>query len=154
MTEPTTNFKRLREAGACTGRYKHLTKRLGGITSYGRETPITLTQILDANGIKDALWALVACPDSDRFARHLACDFAEEVLPIFERQYPDDDRPRECIEVARRFADGEATTKERDAAWAAAEAAAEAAAWAAAGAVVGARQAEIMRVRIEENPHV
>jgi len=31
----------------------------------------------------------------------LACDFAEHVLPIFEQEFPDDDRPRKAIEAAR-----------------------------------------------------
>ena len=33
-----------------------------------------------------------------RTLRHLACDFAEHVLPIFEAKYPNDDRPRRAIE--------------------------------------------------------
>jgi len=77
-------------------------------------------------------------PVSDKIKRIWACDMAEDVLPIFEKHCPNDVRPRECIEVARRFAEGEATDKERAAAWdaagAAARAAARAAAWAAAWA--------------------
>jgi len=69
-------------------------------------------------------------------ARLFACDCAERVLPLFERKRPDDRRPRQAIEVARRFANGEATRDELlaawDAAWAAAWAAARAAARAAA----------------------
>jgi hypothetical protein len=57
----------------------------------------------------------------DRERRLLACDYAERVLPLFEAQYPSDDRPRQAIEVARRFANGQATEEEmleaRDAAW-------------------------------------
>jgi hypothetical protein len=71
-------------------------------------------------------------------------DCAEQVLPVFESQRPDDDRPRTAIEVARLFARGEATADELAAAGAVAEAAraaAEAArdaARAAAGAAAGA----------------
>jgi len=90
---------------------------------------------------------------NERTARLFACDCAEHVLPIFEKTLPDDKRPRQCIEVARRFANGEATKEELAAAWAAAgdaawdaardaarEAtwdAARAAGWAAAGAAAG-----------------
>jgi len=130
---PTTSFRLLHDAGACKERYRFLAKALGGIKAYGRDTPITLLQILNINGLDDALWALRACPDSDTFARLLACDYAEHVLRIFETRYPDDYRPREAIAVSRRYARGEATDAELSAAWYAAGAAAVAA-WYAAGA--------------------
>lgn len=44
--------------------------------------------------------------------RHIACDCAEQALPDFEREFPDDKRVRQLIEVTRRFADGEATKEE------------------------------------------
>ena len=66
----------------------------------------------------------------------MACDFAEATLKNFERDYPDDKRPREAIAVARRFDLGLATEEERSAAESAArsaaESAAESAAWSAA----------------------
>jgi hypothetical protein len=75
-------------------------------------------------------------------ARLFACDCAAHVLKFFEKEYPNDKRPGECIEVARRFAHGKATQEELaaagaaagDAAWAAARAAAWDTARAAAGA--------------------
>ena len=78
--------------------------------------------------------------------RLIAADFAERVLPLFEAEYPDDDRPRKSIDAARAYARGEITKAQRDAAgaaagaaaWAAAGAAAWAAARAAAGAAAGA----------------
>jgi len=132
---PTTSFRLLHDAGACKERYRFLAKALGGIKAYGRDTPITLLQILNINGLDDALWAVRACPDSDTFARLLACDYAEHVLHIFEAKYPDDYRPREAIAVSRRYARGEATDAELSAAWYAAWAAGDAAraAWYAAG---------------------
>jgi hypothetical protein len=81
---------------------------------------------------------------NDRNLRHFACDCAERVLPIFERDYPHDTRPRVAIATARKFADGLATSEElhaargaawgaaRDAAWDAARGAARDAAWDAA----------------------
>ena len=69
---------------------------------------------------------------NERTARLFACDCAERVLPLFERQYPDDPRPRQAIDTARRFAKGQASKDERFAAWAAASAAAWNAAWDAA----------------------
>ena len=48
---------------------------------------------------------------------------AESALPIFETRYPKDKRPRECIEVTRRYLDGKANIDELRSACAAAYAA-------------------------------
>ena len=56
--------------------------------------------------------------------RLIAADFAEHVLPLFEAQYPDDDRPRKAIEAARAFARGEMTKEQLASAEAGARAAA------------------------------
>ena len=69
---------------------------------------------------------------NEKTARLFACDCAERALPIFEKKYPDDKRPRQAIETAREYANGKATKKELVAAWAAARDAAGVAAWAAA----------------------
>ena len=61
-------------------------------------------------------------------ARLVACRCARDVLPIFEREYPNDPRPRMAIETAEKYANGEANYYELDAARAAASAAASAAA--------------------------
>jgi hypothetical protein len=72
---------------------------------------------------------------NDRTARLFACDCAERVLLIFESKYPGDSRPRAAIEVSRRFAIGNASQAELDAAryaaWDAARDAARDAAYAA-----------------------
>ncbi len=51
-----------------------------------------------------------------RIARHFAADCAWRSLKFFEKEHPNDKRPREYINVARRFADGKATQEELDAA--------------------------------------
>ena len=85
--------------------------------------------------------------------RLFAADCAERVLPIFEKQYPDDKRPRQAIQSARDFANGKidaaagdaardaARDAVRDAAGDAAGAAARDAAWAAADAARAAERA-------------
>ena len=73
-----------------------------------------------------------------RTARLFACDCAEHVLSIFERQCSDDDRPRRAIETARRYANCQATHDELAAAGAAAWDAAGTTAWAAAWDAAGA----------------
>jgi len=64
---------------------------------------------------------------NERIARLFAADCAEHVLHIFERHYPNDDRPRKAIEAARKFANGETSVKELERASAAAYNAANAA---------------------------
>jgi len=83
-----------------------------------------------------------------------ACDCAELSLPIFEKKYPNDKRPRIAIETARKWAIGKATIKEVRSAYAvgkatikevrsayAADAAAYAAAYAADAAAYAAADA-------------
>jgi len=130
-----TSFAKLHQARACVARYKHLAKKLGGVTAYGRDTPIPLVYILDEMGWDDALWSLRATLEPcDKQARLLACDFAEHVLPLFEAVFPKDGRPRAAIATARRFAAGGATETELNAAGFATEYATDryVAAWSAA----------------------
>ena len=114
-TRLTTTLNRLKSAGACTGRYKHLVRALGGV-SFNHDEPINLLRILEINGVEDCLWALCATAENcDRIARLMAADFAEAVLPVYERDYPNDGRPRAAIAAARAHARGEIAA----AAWAA-----------------------------------
>jgi len=120
----TLTFAEARKHGACLDRYKKFAEFKGGVTKWGANKPFPLLEVLDNNGLDDALWALRCCQpevERDRLARLFACDCAEKVLPIYEKQYPKDIRPRQAIEVARKFANGEATqdalAAARDAAW-------------------------------------
>ena len=56
--------------------------------------------------------------------RLFACDCAEQALPAFEFEYPNDKRPREAIAVSRRYALGQATEEELSAVRSAARSAA------------------------------
>ena len=133
-----TTFKKAKEADACVGSYRKMAKALGGVAKYGLDTPIPLDKILEVCGLEDTLWALrIVLEPADKDIRLFACDCAERVLPLYETNYPNDNRPRQAIETARRFANGQATLAEL----AAARDAARVAAWAAAGATA-ARVAE------------
>ena len=77
-------------------------------------------------------------------ARLFSCDCAERVVRYYEAKYPGDNRPRKSIEIARRYARGEATDDELLAAesaawyaWYAAESAAGFAAGYAVGSAAG-----------------
>ncbi|MFH1634077.1 MAG: putative immunity protein [Chloroflexota bacterium] len=74
---------------------------------------------------------------TERTARLFAADCAEAVLPLFEKDCPNDNRPRSAVEAARKFTRGKISEKELYAACVAARDAAcgdatYAAAWAAA----------------------
>ena len=137
----TTTFELLHNHGACTGRYRYLAKALGGIKAYGREEPISLLQILDVNGLEDALWALRAVPDDqtaarDKLARLFACRCVRETPLGDGRVVWDlltDQRSRDAVEVAERYALGAASddglSAARGAAWAAVRDAARDASW-------------------------
>ena len=53
----------------------------------------------------DMLWMLSQTKADRTKTIHCLCDIAERVLPIFEKTYPEDKRPREAIEAARQYAD-------------------------------------------------
>ena len=102
----TTTFKLLRKNDACKDRYTVLRESLRG---RGDDEPITMIEILDSNGLDDALWALRAVPDEqaaerDRLARLFACWCLRQVWHLLT-----DERSRTAIEVAERYAVGEAT---------------------------------------------
>ncbi len=63
---------------------------------------------------------------NEKTARLFAADCAEHVLPIFEKFFPNDNRPRLAIQAARDFANGKIDAASWDAA--------RAASWDAAGA--------------------
>jgi len=149
----TTTLNRLKDAHACTARYEHLLRCLGG-PSVDHDAPINLLTIMEHNGAEDCLWALCATEqDCETVARFIAADCAELALPIYEREYPGDTRPRQAIEAARAFARGEidaaasdAASASASAAWAAASASASAA-WAAASAAWAAASASARAAR-------
>ncbi len=135
----------LRREGACLNGYNKVVRAIqgreftaddGDRESYIRfrhAEPITLVAILKSNGLDDALWALRCVSGVDRDARLFAVWCARQVEHLMT-----DQRSKDALDVAERFANGEATEEERAAAWDAAGAAAWAAAWDAAWAAVGA----------------
>jgi len=127
MDKITFTLAEIKKHEPCTDGWKKLCKSLGGIRKYGKHTPITIGQIIESNGLNDALWALRSTPEETHYLwRHFAVDCAEEVEHLME-----DERSKNALRVARRHADGEATDEELNAAWSAAWSAARDAARAA-----------------------
>ena len=126
MTYTTLNA--IRQHSPCEDGWQKLLKYLG--KTKADDEPLSLITILDSNGFNDALWCLKALPSElQNKIILLGCLYAERVLPIWEKYYPEDKRPHIAIETARKYTRGEATLTELEAAWAAADDA-----WAAADA--------------------
>ncbi|CAJ4707009.1 putative bacteriophage protein [Burkholderia pseudomallei] len=137
----TVTLAALREAGACYGGYNKLVRSIQGkafsVEDADREAyihlrhdaEIPLLDILKSNGLGDALWMLRCISGADRDLRLFAVWCARQVEHLMEEQ-----RSKDALNVAERFANGEATDEERATAWAAAGDAARDAAWAAARA--------------------
>ena len=129
----TLSAKELKSLGACEDGYRTF-KQLH------KAKTVTLSQAFKSNGWDDIWWYISEAYDefSDeqkKDLRLLSADYAERVLPIFEKERAGDDRPRKAIQASRDYTNGLID----DAAWAAGDAAraagaAGAAAWAAGAA--------------------
>jgi len=127
-----TTLNRIRQADPCSEGWTKLLAFLN--KTQADDEPLDLLTILESNGVDDCLWAFQCTDDNESIYRHMAADFAESVLHIYESDYPNDNRPRLAIQDARDFADGKIDDAACAAARDAASAAASAAAWAAASA--------------------
>jgi hypothetical protein len=119
-----TTLKKIREQSPCRDGWTKLLKHLG--KTCADDVELSLLTILESNGLDDALWCLRAVDGFDKEKRLMAVAFAREVHHLMT-----DPRSIAALDVAERFANGEATTEELKAAWDAAYAAYDAAAWAA-----------------------
>jgi hypothetical protein len=131
MTEWTTTMAAIRAHRPCDAGWSKLIAHTG-LNPKDDETPVSLLTILESNGLDDALWCLRAVEGRDREIRLFAVWCARQVEHLMT-----DPRSIAALDVAERFANGQATADELDTAQAAAWAAwaARAAAWGAAGAV-------------------
>ncbi|HDR9320603.1 TPA: hypothetical protein QDB42_000649, partial [Burkholderia multivorans] len=137
----TVTLAALRKAGACYDGYNKLVRSLQGqpftdedadrksYIRFRHDADIPLLDILKSNGLDDALWSLRCVSGADRDIRLFSVWCARQVEHLME-----DHRSKDALNVAERFANGDASDEELVAARDAAGAAAGAAAWAAAGA--------------------
>ena len=121
----TTTLNKIRAHSPCESGWNKLLKHLG--KTKADDAPLPFSVILESNGLDDALWCCRSAPEYNREWRLFAVWCAQQVLPLIT-----DQRSRDALIVAERFANGTATQLELDAARAAAGAAG-AAAWDAAG---------------------
>jgi hypothetical protein len=117
-----TTYKKIREFNPCADGWKKLCKNLN--PEMDMEKEVTILEILDSNGVKDAFWALRTQEYRDYCL--ILADVAESVLHVYEEKNKGDTRPREAIEAIRKWHSGIITDAELKNA-AAADAAADAA---------------------------
>ena len=129
-----TTLNKIKEHNPCEEGWKMLLNALGKTSA--DDEPIELSFILESNGYIDAMWALRAVEGYDREIRLFAVWCARQVQHLMT-----DKRSINALDVAERFANGEATSNELTRAWAAAMDAAMDAARAARDAARAARDA-------------
>lgn len=138
----TTTLNRIRAHSPCDDGWKKLLKYLGKTEADDEILPFSV--IVESNGIDDALWCCRTAHEYEKQWRLFVVWRARQVQHLLT-----DKRSADAIDVAEKFANGQATKEElaaalavaRAAAWASeaaawddADADAEAAAWAVAGA--------------------
>jgi len=89
--------------------YTKLTSNLNTSDPY---TEVSILEILNSNGIKDAVKVL----QTQKYKNYclFLADVAESVLHIFEEEDPYNNRPRKCIEGIRLYHSGRITEDELD----------------------------------------
>ena len=93
----TTTLAIIKSYSPCAAGWRKLTKALD---TTEETTVVSYAQILESNGIDDAIWAL-RCDKMLAVEYALTC--AESVLPIFEAEHPTDNRARAALESARLY---------------------------------------------------
>jgi hypothetical protein len=108
-----TTLNAIREQQPCPDGWAKLLRYLG--KTQPDDEPLSIIEILDSNGIDDALWCLRAVEGYDRELRLYSVWCARQVQHLM-----DDPRSLTALDVAERYANGLATDEELAAAFQAA----------------------------------
>ena len=100
-----TTLNKIREHSPCTNGWEKLLRTLG--KTKADDEPLSLITILDSNGLDDALWCLRAVDGHEKEMRLYAVWCARQVQHLMK-----DQRSLDVLNVAEKFAHGEATEKE------------------------------------------
>ena len=155
MSKFQVTLKQLRDARACFNGYNKLVASISGkplvegnkYAVFDSDEPISIIQILDSNGLDDAIWSLRCIKDADSEARLFAVWCVRQIQYLLT-----DARSLTALDVAERFAYGLATREELQAAAnSAVDAAANAANAAAANAANAAYAAAYAAAAVAAN---
>lgn len=138
-----TTLNKIREQGPCIDGWEQLLSSLG--KTKADDEPLSLLTVLDSNGLDDTLWCFRAVDGFDKEKRLFAVWCARQVQHLMT-----DSRSLAALDVAERFAFGDATLAElaaaEDAAQAARDAAEDAARDAAWDAARDAQEAQLRKL--------
>ena len=123
-----TTLNKIRKHNPCTNGWEKLLVYLG--KTKADDEPLSIATIIDSNGLDDALWCLRAVEGHDREIRLYAVWCARQVQHLLT-----DQRSLDALDVAERYANGQATEAELKDASAVACYAAKAACYAAYAAM-------------------
>ena len=147
----TTTLKRIRAHSPCADGWAKLLAGLGKTTA--DDEPLPFARILEINGLDDALWCCRVEPQHSKEWRLFAVWCARQVQHLMT-----DPRSVAALDVADRYANGEATERElaaaraaSAAAWAVSAAARDAASAAARAVSAAARDAAIAAARVDQS---
>ena len=125
----TTTLNRIRAHRPCHAGWEKLLKGLGKTAA--DDEPLPFSRIVEINGTDDAIWCMRVEPQHDQQWRLFVVFCCRQMKHLLS-----DQRSLTAIDVAERYAKGEATKEELEAAWGAAREAAwitkPTAAWVAA----------------------
>jgi len=105
----TTTLNKIQMCNPCSKGWKKLLKYLGKTVADDESLPFSV--ILDGNGLEDALWCCRTAPEYNRVWRLYAVWCARQVQYLMT-----DQRSLDALDVAERYANGQATDKELSAA--------------------------------------
>jgi hypothetical protein len=124
----------------------HASERLVDALSYGNSGVICRVEVGEdylegSDKLVSSYRKVLAVADCTSILQQFAIETAESVLPIYEKEYPNDNRPRAAIEAVKAYLAGEISQAELESAVDAARAAVDAAADAADAAAFDAARA-------------
>lgn len=141
-----TTLNQIREYSPCPSGWTKLLVHLG--KTKADDEPLSILTVIKSNGLDDALWCLRAVKNHDKEIRLYAVWCARQVQHLMT-----DKRSLNALDLAEKFANGEATKEKlkaagdaaMDAAWAAARAAGDAG-WAAGDAARAAQRQKLSEI--------
>ena len=99
-----TTLNKIRAKYPCESGWKKLLANLGKTKT--DDEPVSITYILDSNGLDDALWCLGAVDGYDKEIRLLAVEYARSVQHLMK-----DKRSLNAIDVAERYVQDRKSTR-------------------------------------------